>query len=311
MLAALLGLVALLAAAAPFLGRWAGRPGGWPLAAGLLALALWVGLAPPALGTSWFLPWIPSLDVGIRLRFDGLSWVFLLLVLGVGAAVLAYSARYLKRGPHPGFYGLMTAFAAAMTGLVLADDVILLFVMWEFTTVCSFFLIARTSPQAQAPAVRTFLVTVGGGLCLLGAVIATSVRTGTTQLSAILEDPVWSQDPTFAAVIAVLVAVAAFTKSAQFPFHAWLPDAMVAPTPVSAYLHAAAMVKAGIYLLLRFSPAMSDVLTWNVLLITIGLVTTVMGAVFALQRNDLKELLAYSTVSQLGLIVATIGVGSS
>jgi multicomponent Na+:H+ antiporter subunit A len=311
MLAALLGLAALLAAAAPFLGRYAGRPGGWPLAAGLLALALWVGLTPPPDGTSWYLPWIPSLDVGLRLRFDGLSWVFLLLVLGVGAAVLAYSARYLKRGPHPGFYGLMTAFAAAMTGLVLADDVILLFVMWEFTTVCSFFLIARTSPQAQAPAVRTFLVTVGGGLCLLGAVVAASVRTGTTQLSVILEDPVWSQDPAFAAVIAVLVAVAAFTKSAQFPFHAWLPDAMVAPTPVSAYLHAAAMVKAGIYLLLRFSPAMSDVLTWNVLLITVGLITTVMGAVFALQRNDLKELLAYSTVSQLGLIVATIGVGTS
>ncbi|WP_277209293.1 DUF4040 family protein [Isoptericola croceus] len=310
MLAVLLGLAVLLAAVAPFLGRHAGRPGGWPLAAGLLALALWVGLAPPPDGTSWYLPWIPSLDVGLHLRFDGLSWVFLLLVLGVGGAVLAYSARYLKRGPHPGFYGLMTAFAAAMTGLVLADDVILLFVMWEFTTVCSFFLIARTSPQAQAPAVRTFLVTVGGGLCLLGAAIAAVVRTGTTQLSAILADPVWSQDSTFAAVIAVLIAVAAFTKSAQFPFHAWLPDAMVAPTPVSAYLHAAAMVKAGIYLLLRFSPAMSDVLTWNVLLITIGLITTVMGAVFALQRNDLKELLAYSTVSQLGLIVATIGVGT-
>ncbi|WP_265521017.1 DUF4040 family protein [Oerskovia flava] len=310
MLPAVLGLTALLALIAPFLGRALGRAAGWPLAAGLLALALWIGIAPPATGTEWSVAWIPSLDVALHLRYDGLTGMFVMLVLGVGAAVLAYSAKYLRPGPHPGFYGLMTAFAAAMTGLVLADDVILLFVMWEFTTVCSFFLIARTSPQAHAPAVRTFLVTVAGGLCLLGAVIAMSVVTGTTQLSAILVDPVWSQDTTFAATIAVLVALAAFTKSAQFPFHAWLPDAMVAPTPVSAYLHAAAMVKAGIYLLLRFSAALAEVPVWNILLVTVGLITTVMGAVFALQRNDLKELLAYSTVSQLGLLVAVIGIGT-
>ncbi|PZR55039.1 DUF4040 family protein [Xylanimonas oleitrophica] len=310
MLPVLLGLVVLLALAAPLLGRVMGREAGWPLAAGLAALAAWVGLAPPPEGTTWSVPWIPGIDVALRLRADGLGVLFLVLVLGVGALVLAYSARYLARGPHPGFYGLMTGFAAAMTLLVLTDDLIVLFVAWEMTTLCSFFLISRTGPQAHAPAVRTLLVTVGGGLCLLGAVIAVAVRTGTTQLHAALQHEAWQSDPAFAGAVAALVAVAAFTKAAQFPFHAWLPDAMVAPTPVSAYLHAAAMVKAGIYLLLRFSAALADVPVWTVLLVGIGLLTSVMGAVFALQRNDLKELLAYSTVSQLGLIVATIGIGT-
>ncbi|KLU08175.1 DUF4040 family protein [Kocuria sp. SM24M-10] len=311
----ILVLTNLLAPLAGLLGRRAGRDAGWPIAAALLALAAglvsaWNGRTDPA-GVSEAVPWMPTLGISFHLRLDGLGLFFGLLVLVIGAVVIAYSARYLGRGRHAAFYSLMTFFAAAMLGLVLADDVVLLFVMWEFTTLCSFLLIARSGPHARDPAIRTFLVTFAGGLCLLAAAVAMWVATGTTRLSEILVDDVWSTSPGLAAFVAVLIALAAFTKSAQFPFHAWLPDAMVAITPVSAYLHAAAMVKAGIYLMLRFSTALSEVAVWNVLLISVGLFTALMGAVFALQRHDLKELLAYSTVSQLGFLTATIGIGTS
>ena len=311
----ILALTTLLCPAAAVLGRRAGRDAGWPLAAGLLVLAgalvaVWNGRGD-ADAVSQQIPWMPTLGVTFHLRLDGLGLFFGLIVLVIGAVVIGYSARYLAKGSHSAFYTLMTFFAAAMLGLVLADDVVLLFVMWEFTTLCSFLLIARSGPHAKDPAIRTFLVTMAGGLCLLAAVVAMWVATGTTRLSDILVDDVWSTSPGFAAFVAVLIALAAFTKSAQFPFHAWLPDAMVAITPVSAYLHAAAMVKAGIYLMLRFSTALSEVPVWNVLLISVGLFTALMGAVFALQRNDLKELLAYSTVSQLGFLTATIGIGTS
>ncbi|MFI7580823.1 DUF4040 family protein [Kocuria kalidii] len=311
----ILALTALLCPVAAVLGRKAGRDAGWPLAAVLLVLAgalvmVWNGRGDGD-EVSQQIPWMPTLDVSFHLRLDGLGLFFGLLVLVIGAVVIGYSARYLGKGKHSAFYTLMTFFAAAMLGLVLADDVVLLFVMWELTTLCSFLLIARSGPHARDPAIRTFLVTVVGGLCLLTAAVAMWVATGTTRLSEILVDDVWSTSPGFAAFVAVLIAVAGFTKSAQFPFHAWLPDAMVAITPVSAYLHAAAMVKAGIYLMLRFSTALSEVPVWNVLLISVGLFTALMGAVFALQRHDLKELLAYSTVSQLGFLTATIGIGTS
>lgn len=304
-----LGLTFGWAALAPLMASWWGRRAGWPLAAGLVALALAVAAVGAGGDVTVELPWLPTLDVGLRLRLDGLSMLFAMLVLLVGALVLAYSASYLRRS-DPGFYGLMTLFAAAMLGLVLANDVLLLFVMWELTTLCSFFLIARSGPQAGPPAIRTLVITMSGGLSLLAGVVLAAVHAGTTELSAVLADPFWTEEPGVAAAVALLVAVAAFTKSAQFPFHSWLPDAMVAPTPVSAYLHAAAMVKAGIYLLLRFSDALAATPTWNAVVITVGLVTAVMGALFALQRHDLKELLAYSTVSQLGLLVAAIGVGT-
>src|SRR5699024_7094390 len=163
---------------------------------------------------------------------------------------------------------------------------------------------------AYAAALRTLTVTVVGGLVLLGALVAMWLRTGTTSISGALAHDVWFTDPGFTAAVAVAVAVAAFTKSAQFPFHFWLPDAMAAATPVSAYLHAAAVVKAGIFLFMRFSPAFHDVPVWNALLVSVGMGTAVMAAVFALQKTDLKQLMAYSTVSQLGWITAAIGVGT-
>lgn len=304
--------------------RVIGRNAGWLAAVGLGTLAVFVGIRIPeildgASPESGFgvvketLPWMPTLDISLGLRLDGLSALFLIIVLGIGALVMAYSARYMSHSvthPHTGYFAWMLLFAFAMTGLVMADDLIMLFVFWELTTLCSFFLINRSGDRAGAPAVRTFLVTAMGGLSLLFAVVLIVVRTETTSISEALANTVWSDDPGFAAGIAVLVALAAMTKSAQFPFHMWLPDAMVAPTPVSAYLHAAAMVKAGIYLLMLFSPALSASVVWQSILVSAGLITALMGAVFALRAFDLKEIMAYSTVSQLGLIVAVIGLGT-
>ena len=300
--------------------RVIGRNAGWLAAIVLGALAVAVGLRLPEVVGSGGLgvvretsAWIPSLDIALGLRLDGLSALFLIIVLGIGALVMAYSARYMSERnvhPHTGYFAWMLLFAFAMTGLVLSDDLVLLFVFWELTTLCSFFLINRSGDRAGAPAVRTLLVTAMGGLSLLFAVVLIVIRTETTVVSEALASSVWADDPGFSATVAVLVAVAAMTKSAQFPFHMWLPDAMVAPTPVSAYLHAAAMVKAGIFLLMLFSPALAGNVVWQSLLISAGLITAVMGAIFALRCFDLKEIMAYSTVSQLGLIVALIGLGT-
>lgn len=295
-----------------------GRNAGWIAAGALAVLAVLVGLRVPELldGPGVIrevVPWMPTLDVAIRLRVDGLAALFLIIVLGIGSFVMAYSARYLSDMTvhrHTGYFAWMLLFAFAMTGLVLADDLVLLFVFWELTTLCSFFLINRSGRRASAPAVRTLLVTAMGGLALLFAVVLIVARTGTTVVSDALASDAWQADPGFTAAVSVLVALAAMTKSAQFPFHMWLPDAMVAPTPVSAYLHAAAMVKAGIYLLLLFSPALAGTVVWQSILVASGLITAIMGAVFALRRFDLKEVMAYSTVSQLGFIVALIGVGT-
>lgn len=317
-LTAILGGTLVLVAITMVATRFLGRNSGWLAAAGLGALAFAVALkVPEVLEASGVVreavPWIPSLDIALRLRLDGLSALFLIIVLGIGALVMAYSARYLSERnvhPHTGYFTWMLLFAFAMTGLVLADDLVLLFVFWELTTLSSFFLINRSGDRAGGPAVRTLLVTGFGGLALLFAVVLIVVRTGTTVVSEALVHEVWASDPGFTAGIAVLVALAAMTKSAQFPFHMWLPDAMVAPTPVSAYLHAAAMVKAGIYLMLLFSPALGGTIVWQSILISTGLLTAVMGAIFAMRRFDLKEIMAYSTVSQLGLIVAVIGIGT-
>ncbi|RIV40249.1 DUF4040 family protein [Micromonospora radicis] len=305
-------LVAGLVPLVPVLTRLVGRQAGWLLGAGLLLAAVLLTRVGPGSGTiSESVAWMPTVDVSLRLRLDGLSMLFALLVLGIGAVIMVYSTSYLTGRRPTGFYALMTGFAAAMLLLVLADDLVVLWVAWELTTVCSYLLIARSGPNAGGPATRTLLVTVAGGLSLLGAVAVVAAKTGTTDLTAALAHPSWSGDPLFAGTVAALVAVAAMTKAAQFPFHSWLADAMVAPAPVSAYLHAAAMVKAGIYLLMVFAGAASHSPLWPVLLVSVGLLTALLGGLFALQRHDMKELLAYSTVSQLGLLVAVIGIGTT
>lgn len=308
--AVLFTLIAVVLAAP--LSHWLGKYAGW---------LLWIPLA----GAAWTLlqafigsggevieyyPWIPDFfNVGFHLRLTGLSLVFGLLVLVIGAGVLFYSARYLDRTKITSFYLSMSAFALSMLILVLANDLMVLYVAWEATTLASFFLIGRSGSHARKPAVRTLLVTVAGGLGLLAAVCVMIATTGTTVITEVLQSDIWD-DPTTITWLTITLVLAAFTKSAQFPFQSWLPDSMVAISPVSAYLHAAAMVKAGIYLLLLFSPVLAGNTLWLVLLVTSGLITALLGAVAALRRYDLKELLAYSTMSQLGYLVALIGIGT-
>ncbi|MFC7374812.1 MULTISPECIES: DUF4040 family protein [unclassified Brachybacterium] len=313
-------LLILLATAAltPLLDRVLGRAACWVLAGlYLVATATLIPAASAVLAGAgddpaavFTMPWAPQWDIDLALRADGVGIVFAMIALVIGAIVLAYSARYFEPGRHLSFSLVMVLFTLSMVGLVLADDLVLLFITWELTSIASFLLIARSGSAGQAASMRTLLITFLGGLSLLTAVSLMVVRLGTTSLHEVLASDVWSTDPGFATLVAVLVAVAACTKSAQFPFHVWLPDAMAAATPVSAYLHAAAVVKAGIFLLLRFSPAFHDVLAWNVLLIVAGLITAFVGGFLALQQPDLKKLMAYSTVSQLGLIVTVIGVGT-
>ncbi|GAA1163110.1 hydrogen gas-evolving membrane-bound hydrogenase subunit E [Nesterenkonia sandarakina] len=255
--------------------------------------------------------WIPTFDIALRLHLDGLSLIFTILVLGVGALIMVYCTHYLSdEYDHGRLYMLLAMFATAMLGMVLSADIVLLFVFFEITTLCSFFLIGAQGLHEARPATRAFVITASGGLGLLAAVVLLWSVTGTTDLTQILARSEEVSASAAAPWIGGLIIFAAVTKSAQFPFHFWLPDAMVALTPVSAYLHAATLVKAGIYVLMRFSQPFTDFMWWTVTLVLIGLVTTVFGAVFALKQHDLKALLAYSTVSQLGWIVALIGVGT-
>lgn len=298
----------------PLLTRLLGRRAGWPLAVlYLAAAALLVPAGRTVLGgdhVTWSRPWAPHLQVDLALRADGLGMVFAMIALIIGAIVFLYSVHYLGEGRQTSFYLVMAAFTLAMVGLVLADDLVLLFICWELTSLASFLLIARSGRSGEQASMRTLLLTFVGGVALLVAVALMIERTRTTSLSAILAADVWSDDRGFATLVAVLVLVAGFSKSAQFPFHVWLPDAMAAITPVSAYLHAAAVVKAGIFLMLRFSPAFHDVPAWQGSLIVVGLFTAGLAGVIATRQRDLKKLMAYSTVSQLGFITAAIGVGT-
>ena len=307
----LLGAALLLT---PGLSRVMNRHTGWFLAAVYVAsaavLAPDAGRALTGEPTVWAHDWVPQLGVRLAFTYDRTAAVFSMLALLIGAVVLIFATRYLPRGRHRSFYLVMVAFTIAMVGLVSADDLVVLFICWEITSLASFLLIARSGHGAEGPAMRTLLITFTGGVALLVAVCLIWVQLGTTQVSAILASPVWGQNPGLATLVALLVAVAACTKAAQFPFHVWLPDAMAAVTPVSAYLHAAAVVKAGIFLMIRFTPAFHAVPIWNWLLTPVGLATMVIGGWCALQQTDVKKLMAYSTVSQLGLITATIGVGS-
>lgn len=316
-----LALLLLAVAATPLLCRVLRRDAGFVLAAVYVAAA--AVLLPTAREVmagghpAWSWAWVPTLGVSVSLRADGLGIVFATIALLVGAVVLTYATRYLDPADaegrplrHTGFYVVMATFTLAMTGLVLADDLVWFFVCWEVTSIASFLLVGQAGRGGQLASMRTMFLTFLGGLTLLVAVGMIAARTGTLTISDALADPVWTREPAFTAAVAVLVLTAGFTKSAQFPFHVWLPDAMAASTPVSAYLHAAAVVKAGIFLLLRFTPAFHATPAWNVLLICTGLFTAALGALFAVQQTDLKKLMAYSTVSQLGLVVSAIGVGT-
>ncbi|NVM98787.1 Na+/H+ antiporter subunit A [Arthrobacter sp. SDTb3-6] len=270
-------------------------------------------------GPTLDIAWIPALGLDLTFRMDQLSWLMSLLVLGIGALVLAYCARYFKSDDAGlgGFGAQLLAFAGVMFGLVTADNLILLFVFWELTTVLSYLLIgyARTRIAARRAALQALVVTTLGGLAMLVGLIMVGEGAGTYSLSGILakapELVAAGGTPGVVLDIGVaLVLVGAVTKSALLPFHFWLPGAMAAPTPVSAYLHAAAMVKAGIYLVARLAPGFSDTAYWQVLLTVLGLATMVLGGWRALRQHDLKLILAYGTVSQLGFLTVVVGLGS-
>ncbi len=287
------------------------------LVAGLpsLATVVWLAVRLPDVVDGDVLTetveWIPELGVDLALRLDGFAALMLVLVAGIGVLVFAYSASYFD-DPSPRdvrLLGLLVLFAGAMTGLVLADDVLVLYGFWELTSVTSFLLIgnAHTQPQARAAALQALLVTGAGALAMLAGLIVLGQQAGTYRLSAILANP---PDGTAVTVALVLILLGAFTKSAQMPFHSWLPAAMVAPTPVSTYLHSATMVKAGVYLIARFAPAFASVDMWRPLVVTVGVVTMIGGGLRALRRTDLKLLLADGTISQLGLMIAVFGWGT-
>jgi len=260
--------------------------------------------------SSYSVRWLPILGFNLNVQLDGFAVVMALLVSVLGAAVLVYSLPYFEHdGTYARFVGLFMAFAGSMFGLVLAEDLFTMFVFWELTSVWSFLLIGLNdkSTSARQAAVRALLTTGAGGLCLLAGVGILQVQYGTTSFSELLAA---GPSGNFAHAAAILLLLGAFTKSAQFPFHFWLPGAMAAPTPVSAYLHSATMVKAGIVLLARTSPIFADVGVWRWWVVVAGVVTMVLGGWRALREVDAKLVLAYSTVSQLGLLTVLFGVGN-
>lgn len=274
------------------------------------------GAAPPV--EHW--EWVASLGLSLTFRLDSLAWLMCLVIGGVGALVLGYCAAYFAPD-EPGlgrFAACLTAFAGAMLGLVTSDDMLLMYVFWEITTVLSYLLIghASRSRASRAAATQALVVTTLGGLAMLGGIVLIGQRTGTYRLAELASHPAAPGSAAAGApdallsVAVVLLLVGALSKSALVPFHFWLPGAMAAPTPVSAYLHAAAMVKAGIYLVARLAPAYAALPAWQLTCLILGGGTMLLGAYRALRQHDLKLLLAFGTVSQLGFLVVLVGTGS-
>ncbi len=257
--------------------------------------------------------WVPSLGLNITFRLDGLSLMFAGLILGIGLCIVLYAAYYLApEDSAPKFYSLMMLFMAAMLGVVLSDNLLVLVVFWELTSISSFLLVGYWGhrPDARAGARQALAVTGGGGLAMLGGFVLLGQIGGSYEISVLATKAAQIQaDPMFVPAL-LLILLGAFTKSAQFPFHFWLPDAMAAPTPVSAYLHSATMVKAGVFLLMRLYPILAGSGWFEALVTGAGLMTLLFAAFIALFKHDLKGLLAYSTVSHLGLITCLVGLGS-
>ncbi|OMH34353.1 Na+/H+ antiporter subunit A [Tersicoccus sp. Bi-70] len=316
-----LAIHAVVALAAPLLFR-AGRTVGFGVLAAVPAGSLvWLLTqygpthAGPGAAIRQGVPWVPQLDLALEFRMDALSWLFCLLILGVGALVLLYCTRYFHRDDPslPAFGAQLLAFSGAMVGLVVADDLILLFVFWEITTILSYLLIGynRNKLSARRSALQALVVTTAGGLAMLVGLIVLGTVAGTYRISALLAlGPALLEHGPAIGIALVLILAGAITKSALLPFHFWLPGAMAAPTPVSAYLHAAAMVKAGIYLVALFAPVFGESPLWRWLLLIVGAGTMLLGGWAALRQTDIKLILAYGTVSQLGFLALNAGAGS-
>ena len=312
---AILSAHAVAALVAPVLVRRWGRHAFHALALVPLGSLPWVALNWPGRGEQTIhLQWVPELSMDITFRFDALAAIMSVLVLGVGALVLFYCAEYFHHHDGhterrlPSFAAELVAFSGAMFGLVISDNMLMLYLFWELTTVLSFLLVGHYAERATSrrAATQALLVTTAGGLAMLVGIIVLGELAGTYRLSELVDAP-----PTglAASVAIVLVLVGAVSKSALVPFHFWLPGAMAAPTPVSAYLHAAAMVKAGVYLVARLAPGFADSPAWRPIIVTLGLGTMLLAGWRAVREYDLKLILAFGTVSQLGLITLMVGVG--
>ncbi|QCR21981.1 hydrogen gas-evolving membrane-bound hydrogenase subunit E [Pontibacter sp. SGAir0037] len=315
LIAILAGL--LVAFAAPQLYRLLGKMIMVPMV--LLPLALFVYfctfLAPVLNGQTVVqeFRWISSLGVNLLFQLDGLSLFFSLLITSFGTLIMAYAASYLKGDALLGrFYLYLTLFMTAMLGVVLSANILCLLVFWEVTSISSYLLISYKHKYevARASALQALLITNGGGLCLMAGLILLGTAGDTYSIVELQQMHSVLADHHLYVPIVLLVMLGAFTKSAQFPFHVWLPNAMAAPTPVSAYLHSATMVKAGVYLLARFTPMLGGSDLWNYTIMAVGAVTAVVGAFLALQQLDLKAILAYTTISALGSLITLIGIGS-
>ena len=301
---------------APLVVRWTGRAAGWIL--GLLPLgvfAFFVRQLPQVahgtpVRTSY--EWLPSFNAPLSFYLDGLSLLFALLVTGIGTLIVVYAGGYLAHHEHLGrFYVQLLSFMGAMLGLVVADNVYLFFIFFELTSLTSYLLIGfyHQDEDSRVAARKALVVTGGGGLALLGGLVLLTQVTGTLEFSEMLGMGALVQGHPYYLAIFILVCAGAFTKSAQFPFHFWLPAAMAGPTPVSAYLHSATMVKAGVFLLARLHPVLSGTAVWSGTLGLVGGFTMVMSAWLALRYTDLKQILAYTTVMVLGLLTMLLGVG--
>ena len=276
----------------------------------LLTQAQVVFLGQPIL-TGW--QWLPELGLNLTFRLDGLGLLFALLILIIGLLVILYASYYLSADdPMPRFYAFLLLFMSAMLGIVLSENLLLMMVFWELTSLSSFFLIGywKHRSDARQGARMALTITGAGGLALLGGVLLIGHIVGSFELSTVLASGEQIKNHPLYPTALVLILLGAFTKSAQFPFHFWLPHAMAAPTPVSAYLHSATMVKAGLFLLARFYPALAGTDLWFFLVSGAGLTTLLLAAYLALLQHDLKGLLAYSTLSHLGLITLLFGLGT-
>ena len=285
-------------------------------AAPLLALGILLWLAPRVFAGELLLvsqPWLTQLGFNLSLRLDGLALLFALLILGIGLLVILYARYYLSEREAIGrFFAYLLLFMGAMLGVVLSENLLLLLTFWELTSLSSFLLIGFWGARSDARkgARMALAVTGGGGLALLAGILLIGHIVGSFELSVVLAAGEQIRAHALYPLALVLVLLGAFTKSAQFPFHFWLPHAMAAPTPVSAYLHSATMVKAGVFLLARLYPALADSELWFYLVSLTGLTTLLVGAGMALFQHDLKGLLAFSTISHLGLIVLLLGLNT-
>ncbi len=307
----------MLAAVAPWLTRSLGDKAGWVLAllpALLFAYFLsWMPAVMHGDAVVVHYPWIPGLDINLSFLVDGLSLLFAVLISGIGTFIIIYAGGYLHGDEYlPRFFAIMFSFMAAMLGVVLSDNLITLFVFWELTSITSYLLIGyhHENKEARWCALQGLVVTVGGGLALLAGLIMLGNAAGSFELSEILgSGEILREYPLYTAMV-VLILLGTFTKSAQVPFHFWLPNAMAAPTPVSAFLHSATMVKAGVYLMARLNPGLGGTDLWLYTLGIFGALTMFTGSFMALRSTGVKAVLAYTTVMALGTLTMLIGIGT-